>query len=135
MADLLPNGAAVILALEDPAMPGTFITLGCQRDGSWDENQATIDVSCKDSRNMRVRPGRYSGSISVELVYDPADPAYVIARDSVRTGTLVRFLRTEDGVATEETDAVITAMSYTAPDQDTATVSLSADIDDQWVAA
>jgi TP901-1 family phage major tail protein len=134
MAVALPNGSAILFSVEDPEDPGTFITIGCQRDGSWDENQSTIDVSCKDSRAMEIEAGRYSGSLSVDIVYDPEDPAYLICRDAVRNGDKTKFTRVENGTAIEEVDAVITSLSHAAPDQDAAIVSLSADTDGIWVA-
>lgn len=132
----LPNGSAITFGVEDPLNPGTFIELGCQKDSDWEEARAAIDVSCKDARAMTVRPGQYSGSWSIELVYNPADPAYVICRDHVRGGeTLARILRTEDGAAVEEIDVLITSLSHTAPYEDAATVSISADTSGEWADA
>lgn len=134
MPQTIPNGTAIILSIET-ATPGTFVAVGCQGDASFSESQDTIDVSCKDSRATRREAGRYDASVDLEFIYDPDDAAYALIKASVRDGTKVKLLRTEDGTAFEEASFIITKFDTDAPDQDAAKVKISADIDGEWAAA
>lgn len=131
----LPNGTAIILSIQTDDSPSTFTAVGCQGDASFSESQDTIDVSCKDSRATALEPGRYSSSVDLEFVYDPDDAAYAVIKTSVRTGTKVVLLRTEDGTAFEQASAIVTKLDTDAPDQDAAKVKISASIDGEWSTA
>ena len=122
------------------AMNGTDVLIwidgnmvGSQRDVTIDEATAEIDVSSKDQREMRVMPGRYDSSISLDGLYVPDDTAYLALQAAMRNATFVEVVVIEDGVVTESADAIVTALSRAAPDQDAATVSISLRIDGPWV--
>lgn len=107
--------------------------VGQQRDVTIDENTAEIDASNKEQREMRVLPGRYDSSISLDGLYVPDDTAYLALQAAMRNATFVEVVVVEDGVVTESADAIVTALSRAAPDQDVATVSISLRIDGTWV--
>lgn len=123
------------------AMNGTDILIwvdgnavGSQRDVTIDENTAEIDVSNKnDGRAMRVLPGRYDSSLSLDALYVPDDVAYLALQAAMRNGTFVEVVVIEEGVVIESADAIVTALSRNGPDQAEATVSISLRIDGDWV--
>lgn len=121
------NGSDVLLLVE-----GTVV--GYQRDVTFEEATEAIDVSSKESRARRVTAGRYSASVSLDALYVPDDVAYQSLKSAMRTGALVTVLRQEDGVALEHAEALVTALSEKAPDQDAATLSVELVIDGEWVA-
>lgn len=121
------NGSDVLLLVE-----GTVV--GYQRDVTFEEATEAIDVSSKESRARRVTAGRYSASVSLDALYVPDDVAYQSLKSAMRTGALVTVLRQEDGVALEHAEALVTALSEKAPDQDAATLSVELVIDCEWVA-
>jgi len=123
------------------AMNGTDILIwidgncvGSQRDVTADEKTAEIDVSNKnDGRAMRVLPGRYDATMSLDALYVPTDTAYQALKDAMRNGTFVEVVRIEEGVVLESADAIVTSLSEKGPDQGEATVSIGLRIDGQWV--
>lgn len=120
------NGTDILIAID-----GDIV--GSQRDVSFDESTAEIDTSSKESRAMRVLPGRYDAAISLDALYVPTDAAYLALRAAMRNGTFVDVWRVEVGVITEHADAIVTKLSEKAPDQAETTVSISLRIDGEWV--
>ncbi len=61
------NGSSVLLLVNTgtPSVP-VYEAVGSQRDVSFEETTEEIDVSSKDGRAMRVLPGRYGSSLSLE---------------------------------------------------------------------
>lgn len=110
----------------------TYEVVGCQRDGSIDENNAVIDVSCKDGRAQRVLPGRYSSTVSFDALYVPTDNAYLALRTALRDGELILIARQESGVVTETATANVDSLSQSFPDQSEATVAIGLTIDGEW---
>lgn len=119
------NGADVIIYIDGEAV-------GSQRDCSFEEQTATIDMSSKDSRAQRVDPGRYSATMSLDALYVPTDTAYASLLAAMRNGTKVEVVVVEDGSALESADAVVTNLSKAAPDQGETTVSAQLTIDGEW---
>lgn len=127
------NGADVLILVNTgtPAAPVMEI-VGSQRDATFDETTAEIDVSSKDSRSMRVLPGRYGSTVSLEALYVPTDAAYLVLKNAMRDGDFVTIRRQEEDADLEEADAIVTSLSEAAPDQDGCTVSISLRIDGDW---
>jgi len=121
------NGADVLIWAEGNCV-------GSQRDVTIDETTEEIDVSSKDSRAMRVLPGRYGSTISLDALYVPDDAAYNSLKDAMRNGTFVEVVVMEEGVVEESGDAIVTSLSRNAPDQGESTVSISLRVDGFWVA-
>jgi len=123
------------------AMNGTDILIyidgdlvGSQRDVTWEETSEEIDISSKDGRAMRVLPGRYGATISLDALYVPDDTAFLALQAANRNGTLVEVWRVEDSVVEESADAMVTSISHNGPDQGEATVSIGLRIDGEWSA-
>lgn len=127
------NGTDLLLLANTgtPSVP-VYEAVGSQRDATIEETTATIDISSKESRAMRVLPGRYSGSISLDALYVPSDAAYQALRTANRDGELILVARQLDGVVQEIATAKIDSMSETFPDQAEATISISLTIDGFW---
>ena len=123
------NGTDVLLLVDGEVV-------GSQRDVTFEENTAEIDVSSKTAgRAQRVIAGRYTSSISLDALYVPTDTAYQSLKAAKRAGTLVQVVRQEDGTDLEEADALITSLSEAFPDQGEATISISLTIDGDWAPA
>lgn len=122
------------------SMNGTDITLlvgavavGCQRDVTFNENTAEIDVSCKTQRAKRVLGGRYSSDVTLDALYVFNDASYLALVTAMRSGDLVTIVRTEDGGADDSTaSALVTSISNRFPDQAESTVSISLVVDGDW---
>lgn len=127
------NGTDVLLLANTgtPSVP-VYEVVGSQRDATFDEATAEIDVSSKDSRAMRVLPGRYSANVSLDALYVPTDAAYQALQSAMRDGALILIAKQDDGVVTETANALVTALSEADPDQAEATVSISLTIDGFW---
>lgn len=119
------NGADVLVLIDG-------VLVGSQRDVTFDESNEVIDLSSKNSRARRVEYGRYSATVSLELLYVPTDAGRIALATASRDGTKVTLRRQEEGSALEEATAVVASYSAAAPDQDAATVSVSFEIDGEW---
>lgn len=120
------NGTDILIWVE-----GNVV--GSQRDVTIDETTEEIDVSSKDQREMRVLPGRYGSTISLDALYVPTNAAYIALQAAMRNGTFVEVVVIEEGVVLESADAIVTGLSRNGPDQAETTVSIGLRIDGAWV--
>lgn len=109
-----------------------YTAVGSQRDITFDETTEEIDASSKDSRAMRVLPGRYGATFSFDSLYVPDNTAYLALRSAMRNGELILVARENAEVSEETADALITSLSESFPDQDVGTVSIAGTIDGEW---
>lgn len=119
------NGSDVLLLVEG-------VAVGSQRDVTFEETTAEIDMSSKDSRAFRVIGGRYKSTVTLDALYVPDDASYVALKAAMRAGTLIQINRQEDDAILESANALVTSISEAAPDQDGATISVGLTIDDEW---
>ena len=128
------NGTDILLLVNTgtPSVP-VYEAVGSQRDVTFTENTAEIDVSSKDSRATRVLPGRYSAKISMGALYVPDDAGYQALKAAMLDGTMILVARQISGVTTEIATAIVTDLSPAAPDQEAATVSVELSVDNFWV--
>lgn len=129
------NGSDITISVEDPAVPGTYILVGSQRDVTLNESTEAIDESSKDSRNGVFSPGRYSASLDLDALYVPGDAAYGHLQDAMRDGTMVRVEVIEDGTDVENIGGVVTSLNRSGPDQGEAVISATIQLSGAWVAA
>jgi len=120
------NGADILVWID-----GEMV--GSQRDVTFEDANESIDMSSKDSRARKVDYGRYSSTISLDALYVPTDVAYQSLKNAERNGIKVEVVRVQEGATLESCMAVITSLSEAGPDQDAATVSISFDVDGEWV--
>lgn len=130
----MKNGTDVLLLANTgtPSVP-VYEVVGSQRDATFGEATAEIDVSSKASRAKRVLPGRYSATVSLDALYVPTDAAYLALQTAMRDGALILIAKQDDGVVTETADALVTSLSEKMPDQAEATVAVSLAVDGFWV--
>jgi len=121
------NGTDILIWIDGDAV-------GSQRDVTLEETTAEIDVSSKDQREMRVLPGRYGATISLDALYVPTGAAYQALQAAMRAGDFVEVVVIEEGVVLESADAIVTSLGRAGPDQGEATVSCSLRIDGAWTA-
>lgn len=127
------NGTDILLLVNTGTdLVPVYEAIGSQRDVTFTENTAEIDVSSKDSRATRVLPGRYSAKVSMSALYVPDDAGYQALKDAMLNGTLILIARQIEGVTTEVASAIVTDLSPAAPDQEAATVSVELSIDNFW---
>jgi len=128
------NGTDVMLWANTAAPPLlTYEVVGSQRDVTFNETTAEIDVSNKnDGRAFRGEPGRYKATFTFDQVYVPTDAAYLALRDAMRNGDKILVMRDYEGTPAETADAIITSLSEKMPDQDAAIVSIGGTIDGEW---
>jgi len=127
------NGSDVLLLVNTgtPTVP-VYEAVGSQRDVSFEESTAEIDISSKDGRAKRVLPGRYSSSLSLDALYVPTDDAYLALRTAMRDGELILVAVENDGVTEETATALIANMSRAFPDQGEGTIAIDLTIDGEW---
>ncbi len=121
------NGSDILILVDG-------VAVGSQRDASFEETTAEIDMSSKDGRAWRGIPGRYKATLSLDALYVPSDTAYQALLSAMRDGTTVTVNRSEEGTVTESATAIVTSISGEAPDQDGATISVDLSIDGEWEA-
>jgi TP901-1 family phage major tail protein len=109
-----------------------YEAVGSQRDATVEETTDTIDISSKDSRAMRVLPGRYASSISLGALYVPDNDAYLALKSANRNGDLILVARQNQGVVTEIVSAKIDSISQAFPDQQEATIAVTLTVDGFW---
>lgn len=127
------NGSSILLLVNTgtPTVP-VYEAVGCQRDVTFNENTAAIDVSSKESRAQRVIAGRYSADLSLDALYVWEDAGYLALREAKRNGELIAVVKQDDGVTTEIADALVTSLSESFPDQGEGTISINLTIDGFW---
>ncbi len=127
------NGSDVLLLVNTGTEQAPVYTaVGSQRDVSFEETSEPIDASSKTSRAGRFLAGRYGATVSLEHLYVSSDAGYLALKAAVRNGTLIKIRRSDDSVAVEEANALVTSMSDAAPDQDVEVVSVELTIDGEW---
>ena len=127
------NGSDIlVLANTGTTLVPVYEVVGSQRDVTFEETDAGIDVSSKDSRATRVLPGRYGSTVSLDALYIPSDAAYQALKAAIRNGVMIKVLRQESGVSLEEATARLDSVGEAAPDQAEATISVAFTIDGEW---
>jgi hypothetical protein len=104
--------------------------IACQRDATFTENTAAIDVSCKTQREQRVLAGRYSAEITMDALYVFDDDGYEALKDAERTGDLITVARLQNGMVYGIGEGVVTSISDRFPDAAESTISVSITVDE-----
>ena len=127
------SGTDVLLMVNTgTAVAPEYTAVGSQRGLTRDETTAEIDISSKESRAMRVLPGRYGSTMSLDALYVLDDEAFLSLQSAMRNGELILVRVSEDDLETEEADALITSMSESYPDVAEATITVALRIDGAW---
>jgi hypothetical protein len=123
-------GTDVLLFVNMVAPPGVDLqVIACQRDATFTENTAVIDLSCKTQREQRVAGGRYSAEITMDSLYVADDNAYQVLVDANRSGDPIMVARLQSGLVFGIGEGVVTSLSERFPDAAESTVSATIVID------
>ena len=130
------NGTDVIVKVNTGTVGvPVWTAVGKQQGLKISEKVGSIDQSGKEDQKRRVIGGRYEASITLDALYVPDDVAYQALKTAFRAGTLVQLETVEAGTAKETCSAVCTGIDSDFPDQGSATISASFDVDGDWTAA
>lgn len=100
-----------------------WTTVGSQRDATVTRALAIIDVSTKDSRNRRIKPGRYTVEIAFGHLYVAAAPELTALKNAVLNGTFTQVREMVAGAAGRVYGGYITGHVESFPDEGPAEVS------------
>jgi len=129
------NGFDVVLRVNTGTVGSpSYTTVASQTNVVFDDTTDMIDTSSKESRNRTGIPGRYSSSVTLDAQFSKAGADLAAFRSATRNGTNLLIRRRDDVVADdiEEATCIVSSMSESFPDQDTAVVSLTLDITGAW---
>jgi hypothetical protein len=127
------NGTDVLLLVNTgtPTVP-VYEAMGSQRDVSFEETTAEIDISSKDSRAWYGLPGRYKATLTLDALYIPDNAGYLALQAAMRDGTTILVAKQDDAVVTETATGIVTSLGDKDPDQAEATVSVAISISGEW---
>ena len=125
-------GAEVVIKVENPPGSGIFVYLSGQTNAAFQAQAAEIDASSKDSTESVYLPGRFNQTLTLDALYIPGLPEFIVLRTAQRNRQVVKIRRAELGSDTEECDAVITSMSETFPDNAASTINVQFRVASPW---
>ena len=112
-----------------------YVVVGSQTDAKFDEKNATIDLSNKQSgRYKEWIPGRWEGTVTLDHLYVAGDQGFEALLGASRNGTMIRVIRQEFGNQIEWAEALVTQISEQFKDQAAATCSSTLNISGGWTA-
>ncbi|HEV2071104.1 MAG TPA: phage tail tube protein [Acidimicrobiales bacterium] len=100
-----------------------WTVVGSQRDATVSRSLDTIDVSNKDSRNRRVKPGRYSVEITFDHLYVPGAAELQALKNAMLNATWTQIQEFVKGVAGKIYGGYVTGHEESFPDMGEAVVS------------
>lgn len=119
------RGVDILLLVEDPATPGTYITVGGQRGATLSESAETIDETSKDSNGFYEYDYGLGGwNISFDGVYIGDEAGYLALKDAMRAKEKI-LVRIQEGTSgpVESGTALVTSKDLEAPYDAEATYS------------
>lgn len=127
------NGADVLVIIDVGASTPNFVVAAGQRDVTFDESNALIDISSKDTgRIEELLVGRLTQSLTLDMLFINGDAGNIALRDASRNGTSVTLRRRFQGTDIEQVTAFVETRSETFPDQDAGLVSLTFRLSGAW---
>jgi predicted secreted protein len=100
-----------------------WTVVGSQRDATVTRNLDTIDVSSKDSRARRIKPGRYTVEISFDHLYVPGAAELTALKNAMLNATFTQIQEFVAGVAGRVYGGYVTGHTESFPDMGEAVVS------------
>jgi hypothetical protein len=131
------NGTDVILLANiGTDVAPNYVVVGSQTDVKFDEKNATIDLSNKQSGRFKEWiPGRWEGTVTLDHLYVPQEQGFLALRNASRNGTMIRVMRQEFGNQIEWSEGLVSQISEQYKDQAAATVQVVVNISGGWTAA
>lgn len=120
------RGVDIIIQVESKTTPGTYVTVGGQRNATFSEEAETIDMTSKDSDGYTENDyGLGSWSVSCDGVYVTGNAQLTQLRDAQRNKEKVKCRWVEEGsTQVEEGFAVVTSREIEGPYDGEATYSV-----------
>lgn len=102
------RGVDVLIKVQAGGDTGSYITVGGQRGATLSETVDTIDVTTKDSGGMYEYDYGFGGwTISADGLYIKDDEGYNALRNAMRNKEKVVVQISEEGIATEQGEALV----------------------------
>jgi len=132
------NGSDILVMLDfGTEGAADYRVVGCQRDATFEEVSDTIDESCKAQRSQQVDAGRYSSTLSLDMLYVTDRDDLVRLRNANRNGDKIILARRKNGAIVQRASAKIDSFAVNFPDQAESVASLACTIDgfitEAWV--
>jgi len=132
------QGKHVLLAIWDETS-GNYLVFGEQTGLSTEESTNMVEMNSKQKKHVDVRPGKDDGKVTVEVLVDPADPAYQLLKKIHREqkkAYLKRF-RVDDNLAevagsAEYAEALLENFSRENGDDEAGTLSAEFQMNENW---
>lgn len=119
------KGVDLLIFVEDPNKPGSYIVVGGQRGAKLSESVETIEVTNKLSSGYKeYEYGFGEWKISADGVYIKDDAAYTLLKDAMRNKQKVKVRVKEKDKFTEEGLALVTSRELEGDYDGEATYSL-----------
>lgn len=119
------KGVDLLIFVEDPGTPGSYIIVGGQRGATLSESVETIEVTNKLSNGYKeFEYGFGEWSISADGVYIKDDAAFTALKNAMRNKQKVKVRVQEEGQYTEEGFALVTSRELEGAYDGEATYSL-----------
>lgn len=132
------NGAQVLVLVQtgtDPTSGDPIFTPVGEQTGLSDEaSRELIEAAAKGDDHLKHLYGRMSTTVELEALYVPNDQAFKAIEDALRNKTEVILRRSENGTVVEEAAAKVESISREWPDEDTATISVTFQLQEPWTA-
>lgn len=116
------RGQSITLKIEDPASPGSFLTIAGQRGASGSENSEIVDESSKLAARFFGSPGRIGSTIVLSGRYVPADPGQIALATHHRAQSAFDIQWIESGTVTKVVSCVCTFLDKGGANQSFAVV-------------
>lgn len=128
------NGSTVLVIVEDPSTPGTFIPVAEQDKLSSETSRNLVKADSKDSDHTEWIYGKQDDTVSLDAAYIPSDAGYSAIKDAITNKTTITIRRSEGGTAVEEATAFVKSIKNDFPDDDKSTVSIDFQLSTAWTA-
>ncbi len=109
--------------------------IGGQRNLALDRTADAIDMSSKQDGDARNEQGRRSSSLTVDVLYDPTDSAYVSLETAYEGRTKITAYKVENGAVTKTSQCIVTNIGEAHPDNGASVVSVGLTLDGGWTGA
>jgi len=132
------QGKYVLLAIWDETR-GEYLPFGEQTGLSTEESTNLVEMNSKQKKHVDFRPGKDDGKVTVEVLVDPADPAYQLLKKIHREqkkAYLKRF-RVDDDLkevpgSAEYAEALLESFSREAGEDEARTMSAEFQMNENW---
>ncbi|MEM7232555.1 MAG: phage tail tube protein [Planctomycetota bacterium] len=112
-----------------------FEEVAGQRNYTEQRESGTIDFSSKsDDAFASTRPGRITGSVTLENLYEIGDSGFLALKAAQASRQPILLQRSENGIPVEEALFYVTSLQLAGPDNEASTNSVTLSQDGPWSA-